>query len=207
MTEAGFEPDAVINYMYVEGRNRYWIGLHSYYGNFYRTQFDPLYSLQGISLPLSLEFDKRKSNFVGLDLMHFWAPTLLELPFDKKKVSDLYEKERRKVTTRQFSNASPEIIEFTEALEPLKPWPGEVDKITAPVSLEIAKSLNVTPFTYSGVVHYWPQVLDIIRNDNQMSQIYNVTNLEKLNMATDDDFAAFTIKRNIISTAILSGKI
>lgn len=101
--ERGLSPDAALDFLFIQVRNRYFVSEITRVWNAVVHRFDPLYTLSGARLGLSLPAEVRRQNVVGLDLMRRWAPELMGLPFDRPKVSQGYQDLRGAVPRRQFS--------------------------------------------------------------------------------------------------------
>lgn len=101
--ERGLSADAALDFLFIQVRNRYFVAEITRVWNAYVHRFDPLYTLSGARLALSLPPDVRRENVVGLDLMRRWAPDLMGYPFDRPKVSEGYRALRGPVPERSFT--------------------------------------------------------------------------------------------------------
>lgn len=197
--------DAFTNYLYVEGRNRYWVGLQSFYGNRYRTQFDPLYSTRCVSTPLMLPFSQRKANFLGLDVMRKLASEISEYPFDREIISAEYEASRGAINRRSFTGKLPEILEVPLSVSNAKTWPGAVDAITSG-DKELAKSLGISALLVAGVRKYGGASIALVQANPLLKNIYNVDSLNKVwDKGNLNDKSSFITLNNVISTLFHSG--
>lgn len=101
--ERGLSRDAALDFLFIQVRNRYFVSEITRVWNAHVHRFDPLYTLSGARLALSLPAEVRRHNVVGLDLMRRWAPDLMGFPFDRPKVSQGYRDLRGAVPPRQFA--------------------------------------------------------------------------------------------------------
>ncbi len=99
----GLSPDAALDFLFIQVRNRYFVSEITQVWNAFVHRFDPLYTLSGARLGLSLPAEVRRENVVGLDLMRRWAPDLMGFPFDRPKVSQGYQDLRGPVPPREFA--------------------------------------------------------------------------------------------------------
>ena len=175
----GLPSDYFTNYLYVEGRNRIFIGARSYYASAYRSQFDPIYSTHIVSMTAGLDFERRKANFVGLDLMRLLAPELLALPFDKAKIAPLYARERGPIESLEFNGNSPEIVELVDRSDYPIPWPG-THTVVSDEDAAAARSLRIPEIVAYGLRKYGPVALDVVASDPKLRAIYNPAGLQDL---------------------------
>ena len=202
----GLSKDFFTNYLYVEGRNRHWIGLSSFYASGVRSQFDPLYSKALVSIPRLLDFESRKHNFMGLDLMKLYSPELLALPFDRPRISYLYEKSRGKIARKLFRQVNPKIHNFPQ-VKIIKPWPGPVDHITQ-LEIEIANKLGISSLLVFGVRKYGKLAIQLIGDSIELQQIYRFSSLSKcLNSGEPKTKSDFITLHRVISSLVLSNLI
>ncbi|MCO5132355.1 MAG: hypothetical protein M9932_17655 [Xanthobacteraceae bacterium] len=199
----GLPKDFATNYIYVEGRNRHWIGLTSYYAAGLWSQFDPLYSQSLVSTPSLLDFEHRKANFIGFDLMRSFSSDLLEFPFDRPRVGWLYKKERGPISQRAFSGKWPEVVRgpTTEA----KPWPGKVD-IVSEQDINISRVVGLSSLAIFGVRNYGTDAIKIVQDSDELRNIYRVENLSKRwNDGQPKTKEDFSVMNDLITTLALSG--
>lgn len=178
--EMSLPTDYFTNYLYLEGRNRIFIGARSYYASSYRTQFDPLYSRHLASITAQLDFERRRANFVGLDLMRDLCPHLLSLPFDNEKITSAYIKERGPVEASSFSGASPNFVDLDNHVKSNIPWPGEASLISED-DVALARSLRIPEIVAYGVRVFGPKALDVISSTEEGRSIFNGDCLGDLN--------------------------
>lgn len=106
----GIRKDAVLDYRYMTGRNRFFVGEISRTLSHSVPRYDPLYSLQSARLALSLDGKTRNANVIGLDLMKKLDPVLASLPYDKDRLSGFYEELRGPQTRTNFSGLEPVVL-------------------------------------------------------------------------------------------------
>lgn len=182
--EAGLNLDTATNIMYLRGRNRYWFGQNSFYSSAIRFQFDPLYSVAGAAAALNLPFFERRANFLGLDLMRKWHPTLASLPFDRQIVFPSYEKSRGSVSRIPFSD------NHVSELKSVRPCLGA----NAPGILgsqvpndppesrhtELAVKLKQRPLVIYGIDKYRDDAIEALYSSQSLSDVYNPANCAQL---------------------------
>ncbi|MBM7848885.1 hypothetical protein [Arthrobacter roseus] len=86
----GIRDEAVLDYLYLNTRNRYYVGEISRLWSSDVARFDPLYTLSGPATALSMDVVSRAANVLGFDLMIKLNPHLASLPFDTPRYSDEY---------------------------------------------------------------------------------------------------------------------
>lgn len=106
--DLGLSPSAALDWLFIRVRNRYFVAETTRLWNSYVHRFDPLYSVSGARLALSLPTDERAANRVPFDLMRRWTPRLLGLPFDRPRVTPAYEALSRGVRMREFARPDKE---------------------------------------------------------------------------------------------------
>lgn len=105
------ENDSLSNFLYLQLRNRYWIGQQSYWSSRSQIRFDPLYNIHSIAAGYKLDFWRRKSNFVGLDTMRLLDAELLSFPwFGQDRVNERYRNEGYNPAPRPFAE-NPSILQ------------------------------------------------------------------------------------------------
>ncbi|MHC5560404.1 hypothetical protein ACYSMR_15690 [Kocuria sp. U4B] len=180
----GLGADAATNWLYLKGRNRYWIGQNSFYNSAIRIQLDPLYSVAGAAGSLRLPFYERRANFLGLDLMRRWQERLASLPFDKEKISPLYEKKRATITRSKFKCQSYTDIQTVDPepqgrMQPVVQYHGITDK-PSHGDRETAKALGISPLVLQGLSNYRRVAIEALNETPALQQVYNVANCTRL---------------------------
>lgn len=204
--QLGLSKDFFSNYLYVEGRNRHWIGLQSFYASGVRSQLDPLYSKALVSTPRLLDFESRKSNFLGLDLMKLFSPELLALPFDRPRVGWLYEKSRGKVAKKQFNGIIPKIHSYNQPIA-VKPWPGAVDQITEH-EIAIGRDLGLSSLLIFGVKKYSNIALNLIGDNAELQRVYRIDSLtQRWNSGSPKSKDDYLTLHRVISALVLANLI
>lgn len=107
----GIRQDAILDYLYLAKRNRYYVGMISKYMSHLLPYVDPLYSLAGIRLALQQSLNERRANFIGLDLMNSFYPDLVSLPFSSERINNDYEQERGFIIRKQFNGNKPVVCQ------------------------------------------------------------------------------------------------
>lgn len=105
--DLGVAPRNVADYFYLSVRNRYWVGLQSRTWSEFGARFDPLYSLGAIAAAARHEFQQRRSNLVGFDLMARFDPKLLRYPFKSPVFDGVYAEHREVPDSLSFENVAP----------------------------------------------------------------------------------------------------
>ncbi|WP_427007087.1 hypothetical protein [Pseudarthrobacter sp. H2] len=99
----GVREDARLDYVYLNRRNRYYVGEISRSFSPFSPRFDPLYSVAGASLSLKLDGMSREANIVGMDLIERFSPGLSTLPYDYDRFGESYIHLRGKPVLRSFT--------------------------------------------------------------------------------------------------------
>ncbi|TDM34390.1 hypothetical protein [Macrococcoides canis] len=100
----GLPSDSILDYFHISIQNRYHFGNYVSNTNKVLPRFDPLYNIHAMFISLFLPRNIRKQNIIGLRVMHALYKEMLELPFDKEKITPLYEEMYGKVNKKSFSN-------------------------------------------------------------------------------------------------------
>jgi hypothetical protein len=94
LLDMGYSYDQALDVMYVEQRNRYFVGNIATLFSRKTSRFDPLYSINAVVASLKLDPERRKDNFLGFEVMYEMDKGLLEYEFDGDKfgstVHDFY---------------------------------------------------------------------------------------------------------------------
>jgi len=175
----GLADDYFTNYLYVEGRNRIFIGARSYYASAFRSQFDPIYSRFLVTLTAQLDFERRRANFVGLDLMKSLSPEMLSYKFDSEKISPFYLKERGAIERIILNSSEPSETNIGLYSDYMIRWPGEEVEISAD-DVNVSQSLRIPEIVAFGIRKYGPRALEMISSDSDLQTIYNPIGLGDL---------------------------
>lgn len=176
----GIRRDAVLDYMYVAKRNRYFVGLISNFQSNTSPRVDPLYSISGIRAALQLPRRERVANITGLDLMRSFSEELAALPFDSERISPEYEAMRGTISRLQFNGSRPKML--NEAV-----MEGEINSIAAtPKHIAKAKALRATLWQVVYMEPIQKEIQAFINSGNKRS-IANVFNLKMINRLTTRD--------------------
>ncbi|MEV7618611.1 hypothetical protein AB0N59_00570 [Microbacterium sp. NPDC089321] len=95
--------DYVLDFFYIDGRNRNHIGLTQLSTSDFATRVDPLYSLAGAKLAHCTPLPLRSSGLLLFDLIQRFSPKLLTLPFDSPKFGEELWHVRRQPSVAEFS--------------------------------------------------------------------------------------------------------
>ncbi|NKX55349.1 hypothetical protein HGG74_12520 [Arthrobacter sp. E918] len=106
--ELGVRSDAIPDYLFMRVRNRYFVGNQSREWSSIGSQFDPLYGMGGLSATYKLDFDTRRSNVFGFDLLNMLDENLIRYPYAKNAFDWKYKRLRE----------LPDIIEFEPEPKP-----------------------------------------------------------------------------------------
>ncbi|WP_281965240.1 hypothetical protein [Serinicoccus marinus] len=114
----GVADDAVLDYLYMTGRNRFFVGEISRALSSFSHRFDPLYSVAAGSAALAVPGEVRQANVLGLDLLLSLDRELASMPFDRDRYSGLYEDLRGLVARVDLPDGRPEVVPRPRHLEP-----------------------------------------------------------------------------------------
>lgn len=108
--------DQALDFMYVENRNRYYVGNIATLFSRKTPRFDPLYSLNAIFASLSLSLYERRSNRLGYEVMNQLDRSLLGIGFNSKKFgSEVMEKDSFVASVKVTQAVSPTVIRKAKA--------------------------------------------------------------------------------------------
>lgn len=106
----GVRADAIPDYLFMRVRNRYFVGNQSREWSGLGSQFDPLYGLGGLSATYKLDYDTRRSNVFGFDLLNLLNTELIRYPYAKVAFDWKYKRIRDLPDMLEFdASASPRI--------------------------------------------------------------------------------------------------
>jgi hypothetical protein len=103
--DSGVREDARLDFVYMNRRNRYYVGEISRSLSPFAARFDPLYSLSGASLGLRVDGTMRQANVIGMDLIERMSPRLSLLPFDTDRFAGAYSDLRGTPDLRPFEGS------------------------------------------------------------------------------------------------------
>ncbi|WP_207382269.1 hypothetical protein [Schaalia vaccimaxillae] len=89
-SEKGIRSAAQLDYLYLTGRNRYYVGEISRSFSRFIPRFDPLYSPFAAKIALNLDGEIRNSNLLGLRALGRLDSLLAALPFDSERYAQTY---------------------------------------------------------------------------------------------------------------------
>lgn len=178
--ERGVRPDAVLDYLYMTERNRFFVGEISRVLSHTTNRFDPLYSVAAGRAALAMPGEERNANVLGLDLLRDLAPDLAAMPFDRERYSGTYESLRGAVPRVDLPGGEPVVhprpahIPYTARLGWSFPTPNH-DQVRRARELGMQPRLMVT---YDIVKDELPELLaSVPRKD--LESVLNLTLLNK----------------------------
>lgn len=115
---SGVREDASLDFVYMNRRNRYYVGEISRSLSAFSTRLDPLYSLSGASLGLRVDGQMRQANVIGMDLMERMTPGLSSLPFDTDRFTGAYGDLRGIPGGRPFGRSGSPVFDGAERMSP-----------------------------------------------------------------------------------------
>ncbi|WP_193067982.1 hypothetical protein, partial [Halomonas sp. 3D7M] len=170
LLDMGYSYDQALDVMYVEQRNRYFVGNIATLFSRKTSRFDPLYSINAVVASLKLDPERRKDNFLGFEVMYEMDKGLLEYEFDGDKfgstVHDFYpvigKKTFKLSPVDGVSYKAPDNLELL-FLGDHRPEEGRSNRTKE--KTELAKKLKAPPWQ---VYNY-----DLVRSEcNSIMQIY-----------------------------------
>ncbi|MAQ08250.1 MAG: hypothetical protein CMQ11_00190 [Gammaproteobacteria bacterium] len=182
--ELGLPDDYFTNWFYIEKRNRLFIGARTYYSNHYRSQFDPIYSSHLAWLPATIDFYRRRSNFVGVDAMIEMSPLLASLPFDNEKIGPLYRQDRQVPDPTEFNGKIPEDVTLPNTLPETIKWPGKPTAISQEAA-EAARGLRIPEIVAQGIQTMAPIAFDRLRDEPRFREVLNISNMGNMRNPLD----------------------
>lgn len=170
----GIRQDAILDYMYITMRSRYFFGLIAEYQSNISPRIDPLYSLSGMKAAMNLPLNERVANVIGLELMHSYQNELLALPFDYDRITIEYEAMYGKVDRMAFNGKQPEV--FNELVA------NDIQTLPRPTQEQIkkAQTLKVALWQIIYMERVQKQIQEFISSGNRRT-IANVFNLKFVN--------------------------
>ncbi|MGP4981892.1 hypothetical protein ACTXO4_10970 [Glutamicibacter arilaitensis] len=198
-------PDLYPNILYMQLRNRYWIGQQSYWSSRIQVRFDPLYNRHLIAAAHKIDFWRRKSNFVGLDAMNLMTPQLLEFPwFQGDRVSARYRKEKYDPTTSPFPKGKTNIL--VDSLVPRHRIESDIQRDEyISVDFEMSKSLNISVSTCFGI-RVWSELVKNMLVEHETFRLYfNVTAVHELFDLDKLDATRANVIKDLTSMVFKSG--
>lgn len=177
-TELGIRRDAILDYMYVNKRNRYYVGIISKYFSNVVPRVDPLYTLSGISLALKIPFQERQANIIGLDLMCSFYDELAQLPFDSDRVSG-YEKYRTNISRKNYNGSYP--IYLNETPKSGQQRTQNIQRNITQQHREKAKALNAALWQVVELENIQKEIKEIVSmKKNEISNVFNLKMVNRL---------------------------
>ena len=175
--DKGLRYDAILDYMYLAVRNRYYVGLTSLYNSNISPRIDPLYALSGFKLALNTELEKRQNNFIGLNLMRSFNENILGLPFDYDRIGTEYEKAYGKVEKVSPIKGNIEFVSFQR-----ENHPRSSNVAYSKNDIEKAKKLSAPLWQVAHLKNAQCELASNLENIgvNKISEAMNYKTIEKL---------------------------
>lgn len=170
------------DFLYLQIRNRYFVGIITSNWNRFINRFDPLYSPSAIKLAFKIPLEQRADNLIGYELMRMMAPELLEVPFDSEKfgpsVFDKYAYEspiNYKFVRPRYSNKENREIQLFDSGTLNIPATNKDD-------VEYARKIKANATQVAGRAHVRDALNRVLRNytNHELSQVFNLAELESL---------------------------
>ncbi|MGO4120512.1 hypothetical protein [Arthrobacter sp. YAF16] len=136
---SGVRPDARLDFVYMNRRNRYYVGEISRSVSAVAARFDPLYSPAGASLGLRIDGKMRHANVIGMDLIERMSPGLSLLPFDTDRFAGAYSDLRGVPGRKPFKSSERPIYDDAKKMQPdnasslssVRPSPADIERAVA----------------------------------------------------------------------------
>lgn len=96
-----------LDYLYLTGRNRYFVGEISRSLSRYTNRFDPLYSPSLLALACKSSAQDRHDGTLQLSILHKLSPELVSQPFDTPRVSDQFARDHSLDLIESFDSTPP----------------------------------------------------------------------------------------------------
>lgn len=178
----GVQEEDLPDYLYLQIRNRYFVGTITTNWNRYINRFDPLYSPSGIQLAFKLGLKARIDNLIGYELMHRLCKPLLDVPFDSKKFGDSVELKYDYVQPASYNHVRPK----NDDAMPSTTLAINSGLLTIPTvtkeDIEYAKKINARVSQVAGRAHAREAVSLVIRKRDrvELSKIFNMEEIDML---------------------------
>ncbi|WP_088743894.1 hypothetical protein [Cobetia sp. QF-1] len=176
----GFPLGVALDLMYVEQRNRYFVGNIATLFSRKTARFDPLYSVNAVKAALCLDDGKRQDNYLGYELMREIGEKVLKVEFNENKfgksVYEMYSEAGKKTVplSRPKSFIYQEMCRVTKPSRPT----GYKDE-----EMYLAKKLKATPWqvnNYSGVKKKCIELINNKSLPDDFGGVLNISYIEKL---------------------------
>lgn len=103
---------AILDYLYLSIRNRYFVGqISTNYSNV-NPRVDPLYSPISSSYALRMDVESRSKNILGLELMNMFNSKLLTIPFEGRVIPEEFRKKYSINVVDLDLSATPKLKQF-----------------------------------------------------------------------------------------------
>lgn len=180
----GVKEEDLPDYLYLQLRNRYFVGIITSNWNRFINRFDSLYSPSGIKLAFKIALNERSDNIIGYDLMNKFCPALLEVPFDSAKFGTNVLDRRGYVAPQSYNFVRPKYDERVN----LSARTIDTRVLNIPATtqndVEYAKKINARASQIAGRAHVRDSVNRILRKytAEDLAGRFNDVELELLRM-------------------------
>ncbi|WP_404321139.1 hypothetical protein [Arthrobacter luteolus] len=140
----GVRDDALMDFVYLNRRNRYYVGEISRSVSEFSARVDPLYSVAGASFGLRTEGRLRNANVIGVDLIERFTPGLAHLPFDSDKLGGIYAAVRGPQKVNTFSRGGVPSYDAPAKVTPLNGGNVKAARLSA-TDIQRANELRMSP--------------------------------------------------------------
>ncbi|WP_146112872.1 hypothetical protein [Arthrobacter sp. MYb214] len=178
----GVAEDDLPDFLYLQIRNRYFVGVITSNWNRYINRFDPLYSPSGIKLAFKLGLKKRMDNLIGFELMKRMCEPLLSVPFDSIKFGESVTSKHGYTQPISYNHVRPKFDDASSS----KPLPINSGVLAIPKTtkedVEYAKKIKSRASQIAGRAHARQAVSLVIRTRDQveLAKIFNLNEIDIL---------------------------
>ncbi|WP_298886925.1 hypothetical protein [uncultured Serinicoccus sp.] len=177
--DRGLGPAEALDWLFISVRNRYFLTEATRTWNAYVHRFDPLYTLSGARLALSLPRDTRATGTILLDLLRGWDERLPALPFDYPRVTPAYEALRSPIAPRAWSqpDASPR---YDRRPGPATPAPALTVDPATPDVVARARELQAPLWQVRDLPHVREDLRQVLADvdSSQLGEVFNQRQLD-----------------------------
>lgn len=178
----GVQEDDLADFIYLQIRNRYFVGIITTNWNRYINRFDPLYSPSAVKLSFKLSLSERADNIIGYDLMNKFCPELLNVPFDSKKFGTTVSNERGYSAPSDYKFVRPKYDEVVNIPAPMVDTNVLRIPRTTRDDVDYAKTINANAAHVAGRAHVRDSVNIVLRkySARELENRFNTEELELL---------------------------
>ncbi|WP_417368045.1 hypothetical protein [Glutamicibacter arilaitensis] len=178
----GIAEEDLPDFLYLQIRNRYFVGFITTNWNRYINRFDPLYSPSGVKLAFKLGLQERIDNLIGFELMKKMCEPLLSVPFDSKKFGESVTNKHGYTQPVSYNHVRPKFDDSVSSM----PLPIDSGVLTVPRAtqddVQYAKKINSRASQVAGRAHARDAVSQVIRvlSRNELAKIFNLEEIDML---------------------------